>query len=574
MSTLKFVQTPAIALYTGLSPTATSMVVTPYPIDIQTGKKLVYADFGDNPSCTIDPKISSFEEIVIFTGITDNGDGTATLTGLTRNLIGQAPYTTAGIGKQHGSSAVIVFSDNPQMYARLAAKENDNIFSGNNTFTGNNSFTNFPVTPATPNASSSVIGMNKLSVDPVLSTNPIAVGTNDARIPVAYAADASGSDAYVVTPTPAITAYVVGQRYVFKAGTANTGASTVNYSGVGALTLKKNVSADTATGDILVGQIVEFVYDGTNAQIISLTSSLGISANIQTFVANGTYTKPAGAKSIQVICVGAGGGGSGGSANNGSNTNGSSGGGCGAVTFFYADASIIGATETVTVGAGGSGGAGVAAVNTSGASGGNGTASSFGNWIQAGGGGGGPSGGSSAGAGGGSFSSASGNTAGLPSTTGNAISGQGTSTLSASSEYGGAASGNTTASGGSSIFGCGAGGGGGQGNSGNGGAGGTVGAYTAGGGGAGGISSSSAPTAGTAGKANSVLKKGYGGEGGGGGGGSAGAGGVSVGGAGGAGGGPGGGGGGGGSFTQGDNTHLTGAGGPGAGGQVTIITYF
>lgn len=133
---LKFVQTQAIALYTGLSAAGTSAVVTPYPRDIQTNTKLVFADFGTTPTFTVDPKIPGYEEIISFTGITDNGDNTATLTGLTRNLIGQSPYTTPGTGKLHGSSAVIVFSDNPQMWARLGALENDNTWTGKQTFTG------------------------------------------------------------------------------------------------------------------------------------------------------------------------------------------------------------------------------------------------------------------------------------------------------------------------------------------------------------------------------------------------------------------------------------------------------
>lgn len=131
---LKFVQTQAVALYTGISAVDTSAVITPYPRDIQTNTKLVMADFGETPSITIDPKIPGYEEICTFTGLIDNGDGTGTITGLTRNLIGQYPYTTPGTGKQHGSSAVVVFSDNPQLFARLAALENDNVYSGNNSY--------------------------------------------------------------------------------------------------------------------------------------------------------------------------------------------------------------------------------------------------------------------------------------------------------------------------------------------------------------------------------------------------------------------------------------------------------
>jgi len=84
-----------------------------------------------------------------------------------------------------------------------------------------------------------------------------------------YAADSVGTDAYAITITPAITAYSAGQEFTFNAGTANTGACTLNVSGLGAKTIKKNVSTDLETGDILLNQIVTVVYDGTNMQMKS-----------------------------------------------------------------------------------------------------------------------------------------------------------------------------------------------------------------------------------------------------------------------------------------------------------------
>ncbi len=118
---LQYVQTPATSLYSGMAVSDVTCRVTPYPVDLD-GVKLSMTDFGTTGYFTIDPKISGYEEICSFTGLTDNGDGTATLTGLTRNLLGKSPYTASGTGgKLHGSSAVVVFSDNPQLYANLKA---------------------------------------------------------------------------------------------------------------------------------------------------------------------------------------------------------------------------------------------------------------------------------------------------------------------------------------------------------------------------------------------------------------------------------------------------------------------
>lgn len=105
-----------------------------------------------------------------------------------------------------------------------------------------------------------------------------------------YAVDSVGSDSYAITITPAITAYAAGQRFSFKAGTANTGACTLNVSGLGAKTIKKNVSDDLATGDILANQIVEVMYDGTNMQLVSVKPLNISNPTIQTFTtASTTY---------------------------------------------------------------------------------------------------------------------------------------------------------------------------------------------------------------------------------------------------------------------------------------------
>lgn len=89
-----------------------------------------------------------------------------------------------------------------------------------------------------------------------------------------YAVDAAGNDTYVITLDPAPTAYVAGQRFAFKAGTANTTAATLNINGLGAKTIKKNVTDDLETGDILANQIVEVRYDGTNFQLMSYPSGI------------------------------------------------------------------------------------------------------------------------------------------------------------------------------------------------------------------------------------------------------------------------------------------------------------
>lgn len=87
-----------------------------------------------------------------------------------------------------------------------------------------------------------------------------------------YAADAQASDAYAITLSPAVTAYVAGQQFTFKANTLNTGAASLNVNGLGAKTIKKNTDQDLATGDIEAGTILLVEYDGTNFQLLSATA--------------------------------------------------------------------------------------------------------------------------------------------------------------------------------------------------------------------------------------------------------------------------------------------------------------
>lgn len=125
----KIVQTPQVTLYAAISGSATTARITPYPLDLD-GNKLTMDDFGDIGYCTMDPKVATYEEINSFTGLTDNGDNTGTLTGLVRNLTGKYPYTTPGTGKAHGASSVVVFSNNPQKEIEFAYKSNDETISG------------------------------------------------------------------------------------------------------------------------------------------------------------------------------------------------------------------------------------------------------------------------------------------------------------------------------------------------------------------------------------------------------------------------------------------------------------
>lgn len=82
-----------------------------------------------------------------------------------------------------------------------------------------------------------------------------------------YAADSGSANTYAVTLSPAATVYTAGMVARFKAANANTGASTLNVNAIGAIAIKKPNGAALTANDILAGQMVEAMYDGTNFQI-------------------------------------------------------------------------------------------------------------------------------------------------------------------------------------------------------------------------------------------------------------------------------------------------------------------
>ena len=84
-----------------------------------------------------------------------------------------------------------------------------------------------------------------------------------------YGADTGAADAYAITPSPAITAYAAGQRFVTKIANANTGASTLAVSGLAAKSIKLQDGSALSANDLIVGQIAVFHYDGTNFQLIN-----------------------------------------------------------------------------------------------------------------------------------------------------------------------------------------------------------------------------------------------------------------------------------------------------------------
>ena len=78
-------------------------------------------------------------------------------------------------------------------------------------------------------------------------------------------------DAVTLTPTTAATAYTSNDRYSFKAPGTNTGAATVNVSGLGLKDIKKRENGTVQAleaGDILTATTYHITYDGTQFLLV------------------------------------------------------------------------------------------------------------------------------------------------------------------------------------------------------------------------------------------------------------------------------------------------------------------
>lgn len=108
---------------------------------------------------------------------------------------------------------------------------------------------------------------------------------------IQFAQGTFGAGVYTVTLSPAQVAYAQGQVVRFKASAANTGSASVNVNGLGNKTLQKEAPGgaglvNLAANDIITGQIVECVYDGTVFQVTTALPTAFVSAE-QTVAAGG-----------------------------------------------------------------------------------------------------------------------------------------------------------------------------------------------------------------------------------------------------------------------------------------------
>lgn len=321
----------------GAGVTAAAVTLTLTSMKYPDGTNIITADLGSGCQAVFEPETSR-EENFVFTTITQNANGTATLTGITRALAFKPPYTQdVALAEAHAGGTKVRISNTAPFYDRLTAKANDETITGVWTFPNNASTPVLGTVYAAPTTDLQVA--SKKYVDDIaiagapnmgLATKGIAeeattaeinagtqVGSTGAELamnpfyfstsvyavpnngtisasnrPVSqtglqlaqevFAASATGNDTYVVTLSPVPVAYVQGMIVRFKPDTANTGAATLNVNGLGAIAITAPDGTALVTGNIVANQIVEVVYNSTGPtfRIQSGTAGFGIPVSI------------------------------------------------------------------------------------------------------------------------------------------------------------------------------------------------------------------------------------------------------------------------------------------------------
>lgn len=285
------------------------------------------SDFGDTGYGTLEPGNVNRQEFFSFTGVTQNSDGTAILTGVTRGLSPVSPYTASTtIRKAHGGGTGLVLGNTPQFYQRFSKKDTDETIGGDWNFTGQVTFSDFPLTPSNGTSTINRAGVSQLAT-PAQQAGGTATSTNGTNAPLVL------SSQYATSTFNAATA---ANRTIISNTLGHIDAGFVSSSTMFSVT---GTTTLAATSTISIGAFPAWQI-GKQVRVIS---SVGTTS----------FAVPSGITKVFVE-IQAAGGGSGNGVDSGTTGNGGGGGGGGGYANKIVDVSATTSIQ-VHVGDGGAG---------------------------------------------------------------------------------------------------------------------------------------------------------------------------------------------------------------------------
>jgi len=301
-------------LQSSISSTQTTITLSSFKVPVSNANMTMALMDTTIAYGTISPRTSN-SEFISFTGITQNSDGTATLTGVTRGLNKTAPLTENSSFKlPHAGGSQFILSDPPQVFNQYSVIANDETITGRKQFPtagtasaavvgasyvapvqdneiATKKYVDDTASFGAPLATISTPGLivlgsaTQIEAGVVLGASNAYIGlTNEqygARKIIGYARTGGSANAYTMSATTAISGYATGQIVGFEASFTNTGNATINVSSLGAKNLFLG-STGLFPGVITTGTYVGAVYDGTQFEITETSNLISASSTANT----------------------------------------------------------------------------------------------------------------------------------------------------------------------------------------------------------------------------------------------------------------------------------------------------
>lgn len=224
------------------------------------GTLLTMADFGTKGYGTIEPGSRDFEEQISFTGVTQNANGTATLTGV-KNVGFVAPYTeTANLSQSHAGGVTFVISNTSGFYNDFANKENDETIAGKWTFPTDADW------PIVDNAAVMPVNQDQLASKAYVDSVAVAGAPNATTVVKGIVQLATDAELKAGTETGSTGASLAAHGNNF---TETPTANKVPVAGAGNKIANGWINGGVANGFATLSAGVKVVEDPANAQVTS-----------------------------------------------------------------------------------------------------------------------------------------------------------------------------------------------------------------------------------------------------------------------------------------------------------------